>query len=148
ARQRREELEAGPRHRRLRTAVKVLVPLLIVAALLAAAWYGNRQVWFLGTDSAGRVALYRGVPYELPFGIKLYDERYSIPIQTEPPPGRRRDAVTSHDLRSRSDAVDLIEEIQQNQENAARKTEAREAAKAEAEKPARSNPAKAQQGGR
>ncbi|HYC80650.1 MAG TPA: Stp1/IreP family PP2C-type Ser/Thr phosphatase, partial [Solirubrobacterales bacterium] len=50
ARKRREELEARPRHRRLKTALKIAVPLLIVAALLAAAWYGNRQVWFLGTD--------------------------------------------------------------------------------------------------
>jgi PPM family protein phosphatase len=136
ARKRREALEARPRHRRLRTAAKILVPLVIVAALLFGAWYGNRQVWFLGTDPAGRVALYRGVPYELPFGIELYSERYSIPIQTDSLPGRRRDAVTSHDLRSRSDAVDLIEEIERTQENAARKAEEREAAEAEAEKPA------------
>ena len=128
ARKRREELAARPRHRRLRTALKIGIPLLIVAALLVAAWYGNRQVWFLGTDDAGRVALYRGVPYELPFGIKLYDERYSIPIQTDSLPSRRRDAVTGHDLRSRSDAVDLIEEIERNQENLARKEAAQEAA--------------------
>ncbi len=121
ARKRREELEARPKRRRLRTAVKILVPLLIIAALLFGAWYGNRQVWFLGSDDAGRVALYRGVPYELPFGIKLYSERYSIPIQTDSLSGRRQDAVTGHDLRSRSDAVDLIEEIEQTQENAAAK---------------------------
>jgi protein phosphatase len=133
ARKRREELAARPRHRRQKTALKIGVPLLIVAALLAAAWYGNRQVWFLGTDDAGRVALYRGVPYELPFGIKLYDERYSIPIQTDSLPGRRRDAVTGHDLRSRDDAVDLIEEIERNQENAASNAAAREAAKARSE---------------
>ena len=79
------------------------------------AWYGNRQVWFLGTDDAGRVALYRGAPYELPFGIELYDERYASPIQTESLPPRRRDAVTGHDLRSREDAVSLIEDIQKSQ---------------------------------
>jgi PPM family protein phosphatase len=130
ARKRRETLEARPKRRRLRTAAKILVPLLIVAALLFGAWYGNRQVWFLGTDAAGRVALYRGVPYELPFGVELYDERYSIPIQTDSLPGRRREAVTGHDLRSRSDAVDLIEEIRRNQENAAREAAAAEAAPA------------------
>jgi protein phosphatase len=135
ARKRREELETRPKRRRLRTALKVGVPLLLIAALIAGAWYGNRQVWFLGTDPAGRVALYRGVPYELPFGIKLYSERYSIPIQTDSLPGRRRDAVSGHDLRSRSDAVGLIEEIERTQENATRQAEAREAAKVEAEKP-------------
>ncbi|MGB7685103.1 MAG: hypothetical protein WBL45_04900, partial [Solirubrobacterales bacterium] len=94
------------------TAIAAVV---LVAAIAFGAWYGNRQVWFLGTDSAGRVALYRGLPYELPLGVQLYDERYASPIQTEGLPARRRDAVTGHDLRSREDAVSLLEEIQQGQ---------------------------------
>jgi serine/threonine protein phosphatase PrpC len=112
ARKRREEQVAQPRRRRLRTAAKVLVVVLVLAALAFGAWYGNRQVWFLGTDDAGRVALYRGAPYELPFGIKLYSERYASPIQTEALPQRRKDAVTGHDFRSRGDAVTLLEEIE------------------------------------
>ena len=112
ARKRRQEVETRPRGRALRTALKVLVPLLLIAALLVGAWYGNRQIWFLGTDDAGRVAIYRGAPYELPFGIDLYSERYSSPIQTESLPTRRKDAVTGHDLRSREDAVSLLEEIE------------------------------------
>jgi serine/threonine protein phosphatase PrpC len=112
ARKRREEVEARPRRRGLRRALKVLAALLVVAALVFGAWYGNRQIWFLGTDGAGRVALYRGAPYELPFGIELYSERYASPIQTEALPGRRKEAVTGHDLRSRADAVSLLEEIE------------------------------------
>jgi PPM family protein phosphatase len=115
ARKRREEIDAKPRRRRLRTAAKVFVALLLVGALAFGAWYGNRQIWFLGSDDAGRVALYRGAPYELPFGIKLYDERYASPIQTGSLPPKRRDAVTGHDLRSRDDAVSLIEDIQKSQ---------------------------------
>jgi PPM family protein phosphatase len=115
ARKRREELAAKPRRRRLRTAAKVLGILVVAAALVFGAWYGNRQVWFLGTDDAGRVALYRGTPYELPFGIDLYSERYASPIQTEALPPKRRDAVTGHDLRSREDAVSLVEDIEQSQ---------------------------------
>jgi protein phosphatase len=115
ARQRREDLAAkGDRHR-LRATAKVLALLAVIAAVLFGAWYGNRQVWFLGTDDAGRVALYRGVPYELPFAIKLYAERYASPIQTESLPPKRQDAVTGHDLRSREDAVSLIEDIQNSQ---------------------------------
>ncbi len=93
----------------------MLAALVVLAAIAFGAWYGNRQVWFLGTDSAGRVALYRGLPYELPFGLKLYDERYASPIQTDSLPPKRHDAVTGHDLRSRADAVSLLEEIQQSQ---------------------------------
>ena len=59
-------------------------------AIAFGAWYGNRQVWFLGTDDGGRVALYRGLPYELPFGIALYDERYATPIQTAALPSQAR----------------------------------------------------------
>lgn len=115
ARKRREDLAAQPGHRGLRRAAKALLALLLVVAIAFGAWYGNRQVWFLGTDDAGRVALYRGLPYELPFGIELYSERYASPIQTEALPPRRRDSVTGHDLRSREDAVSLIEDIQQSQ---------------------------------
>jgi len=112
ARQRREVLAAKPRRKRLKTAAKVLAALLAVAAIAFGAWYGNRQIWFLGTDNAGRVALYRGLPYELPLGIDLFEERYSSPIQTAALVGKRRDAVTGHDLRSRGDAVSLLEEIE------------------------------------
>ncbi len=115
ARERREQLAAKPRRRGLKRAAKALVALLAIAAVAFGAWYGNRQVWFLGTDNAGRVALYRGLPYELPFGIRLYDERYASPIQTSSLPPRRRAAVTGHDLRSRSDAVSLVEDIQRSQ---------------------------------
>jgi PPM family protein phosphatase len=115
ARKRREALAAKPPRHRLRTTAKVLGVVVVVGAVAFGAWYGNRHVWFLGTDEAGRVALYRGVPYELPFGIKLYDERYASPIQTAALPPKRRDAVTGQDLRSRSDAVSLIEDIQMSQ---------------------------------
>jgi len=115
ARQRREELASDKPHRRLRNVAKVLAVLVVLAAIVYGAWWGNRQVWFLGTDAAGRVALYRGVPYELPFGVELYEERYASPIQTGALPPRRREAVTGHDLRSREDAVSLIEDIQKSQ---------------------------------
>jgi PPM family protein phosphatase len=118
ARQRRENLAAsGPskRRRRLKWAAGALALLVVVGALVFGATYGLRHVWFLGTDEAGRVALYRGLPYELPFGVKLYTERYSAPVQTEALPERRRDAVAGHDLRSRSDTVKLLEEIERGQ---------------------------------
>jgi serine/threonine protein phosphatase PrpC len=112
ARKRRQEVDERPRRRGLRRTIKVLVAVLLVAAVAFGAWYANRQIWFLGTDDAGRVALYRGAPYELPFGIDLYSERYVSPVQTGSLPARREDAVTGHDLRSREDAVSLLEEIE------------------------------------
>ncbi|MGC1851964.1 MAG: hypothetical protein WA687_05925, partial [Solirubrobacterales bacterium] len=101
--------------RGLRTATKALAVVAVLAAVAFGAWYANRQVWFLGTDEGGRAALYRGLPYELPFGAKLYEERYASPVQTEALPQRRREAVTGHDVRSRDDAVSLIEDIEHSQ---------------------------------
>jgi PPM family protein phosphatase len=115
ARKRREEQDARPRRRRLRTVAKVLAVALTIAVVAFGAWYGNRQIWFLGTDESGRVALYRGAPYELPFGIDLYSERYASPIQTGSLPAKRRDAVTGHKLRSHDDAVSLIEDIEKTE---------------------------------
>jgi PPM family protein phosphatase len=115
AQERRDALAAKSGGKRGRPLAKVLAALALVAALIFGAWYGNRQVWFLGTDEAGRMSLYRGLPYELPFGVELYEERYTSPIQTEALPPRRREAVTGHDLRSRSDAVSLVEDIQRSQ---------------------------------
>ncbi len=115
AAERREKLVARRPRRRLRTAAKVLAALVVVGAIAFGGWWGNRQAWFLATDDGGRVALYRGLPYELPFGVKLYQERYSAPIQTQSLPGRRREAVTGHDVRSESDAVSLVEEIERSQ---------------------------------
>jgi PPM family protein phosphatase len=108
--------EAPPGGRRaLKRAAKTLAVLLVLAAVGFGAWYGNRQIWFLGTDDGGRVALYRGLPYDLPLGISLYVERYSSPIQTTSLPRNRRDSVTGHKLRSRSDAVSLIEDLERSE---------------------------------
>ncbi len=115
AQERRDKLAAKSPRRGLRTAAKLLALVAVLAAVAFGAWYGNRQVWFLGTDDSGRASLYRGLPYELPFGLKLYDERYASPVQTQALPPVRRESVTDHDFRSREDAVSLVEDIERSQ---------------------------------
>jgi protein phosphatase len=118
ARQRRAEQDAakpGKRRKRFRRVAALLALVVVIGAIVFGATYGLHHTWFLGTDDAGRVTLYRGVPYELPFGIKLYSEKYSAPVQTESLPGRRQDAVTGHSVRSHDDAVKLLEEIEHGQ---------------------------------
>ena len=118
ARRRREDQDAakpGRRRKRLKRAASAIALLAVIGAIVFGATYGLHHTWFLGTDEAGRVTLYRGVPYELPFGIKLYSEQYSAPVQTASLPERRKDAVTGHSVRSRADAVKLLEEIERGQ---------------------------------
>jgi serine/threonine protein phosphatase PrpC len=109
---RRRAAGESPRRRRLRTAAKALAAVLLVAGVCFGAFYGARQVYFLGIDDGGRVALYRGLPYDLPLGIELYSEVYPAPIQASSVPEDRQDVVTNHELRSHDDAVSLLEDIE------------------------------------
>jgi PPM family protein phosphatase len=95
--------------RRLATS---LAAVAILAAIAGGAVYGLHHVYFLGTDSGGRAALYRGLPYDLPLGIKLYSEIYAAPVPVSAVPAARQDSATDHTLRSRADAVSLIDDLQ------------------------------------
>jgi protein phosphatase len=102
---------AGPR-RWPRRLAKAVAGAAVVAVIVGGAIYGLRHVYFLGTDSGGRVALYRGLPYDLPLGVELYSEVYAAPVQVSAIPANRRDGATDHTLRSRDDAVDLIADLE------------------------------------
>ena len=90
----------------------------------AAPIYGLHQVYFLGTDSGGRAALYRGLPYDLPLGIELYSEVYAAPVQVSAIPASRRGSATDHTLRSHDDAADLLADLQLAAEPPVRKPKA------------------------
>ncbi len=116
---RTEPGRAASDHRRGRRSRRIVLGaaagLLVVVVLLGGMFVASRQVWFLGTDDAGRVALYQGLPYELPFGLSLYQRKYSAPVQTSDLGPQRREAVTGHSFRSRDDATSLIEDIESNE---------------------------------
>ena len=104
---------ARPRRRgRARRALGGLVTLLVVAAILGGLYLGSRQVYFLGTDEGGLVTMYRGLPYELPFGVDLYTEHYASGVPARAIPRQRRERVLDHEWRGRDDAVDLVRELE------------------------------------
>ena len=105
--------EPAETKRKRRFPVKSLVALLVVAGLVTAGVFAARQVYFLGTDEGGRLSLYRGLPYDLPMEIELYSEVTSSPTAVASLPEDRRDEATNHDLRSRDDAVDLLDNLEQ-----------------------------------
>jgi protein phosphatase len=111
-RARRPRPAAPPPRRRLRTALKVGLAVLIVAGICAGAVLGARQIYFLGTDEGGRLALYRGLPYDLPLDISLYSEVTSSPTQVDSLPEDRRDEATNHELRGKDDATSLLEDLE------------------------------------
>jgi PPM family protein phosphatase len=109
------ERPAAERPRRARRRVRRTVIGLLVLALLAGAGAGAyaamQNVYFVGSDG-GLVTLYRGVPYELPFGIDLYEKRYvsSVPVRALNATERRR--LLDHQLRSSDDATDRVRNLE------------------------------------
>jgi len=58
------------------------------------------------------VALYRGLPYELPFGLELYSEEYTSSVPVRGIAAERRKRLLDHEWRSRADAVDLVRQLE------------------------------------
>jgi len=85
----------------------------VLAIVLAGLWTASRAVYFVGVDSAsGIVTVYRGLPYELPFGIELYERDYASGVRIEQVPAARRPTFTENKLRSRDDAKTLVIELE------------------------------------
>jgi PPM family protein phosphatase len=105
-----------PRRRRRRGRLRALLTAVLVLAVVAGAVIGlyalSRQVYFVGTNDGGLVTIYRGVPYELPLGVDLYEEEYASAMPARAIPATRRDRVLDHEWRSREDAVDLVRALE------------------------------------
>jgi PPM family protein phosphatase len=99
-----------PKHRGRRILITIIV-LAVLGGATAGAITGMHRVYFVGSDR-GLVTLYRGLPYDLPFGIHLYRKRYvsSVPAQALTPTERRR--LLDHQLRSKGDAADLVRSLE------------------------------------
>ena len=106
-----------PRRRRARfkTLVKTLLALAVLAGIGTGLYLVSRQVYFIGTNDAGLVTLYRGVPYQLPFGVDLYEQKYASGVPAGAIPNTRRKRVLDHEWRSRNDAVDLLRTLERGQ---------------------------------
>jgi protein phosphatase len=89
----------------------IIAGVLIVALAIGALVVVTRSVYFVGTNDDGLITLYRGLPYDLPLGVRLYTQRYvsGVPALTVPAP--RRERVLDHQLRSEGDASDLIKSL-------------------------------------
>jgi PPM family protein phosphatase len=110
----RSRPEAG-RGRRARFAkpVAALVALVVVLGLIGGGGYlASRQLYFIGTNPQGVVTVYRGLPYDLPAGIRLYETYYVSGVPASLIPADRRSALLDNRLRSQSDAGNLIRQLE------------------------------------
>jgi serine/threonine protein phosphatase PrpC len=103
---------APPRRRRFGRGAKVfaaLVSVLVVLFLVGGgAYLASRELFFVGTNAQGVVTIYRGLPYDGPLGIRLYEQFYVSGVPLSAVPADRRSRLVSHDLRSQTDAINLV----------------------------------------
>lgn len=101
----------APRRRGRWLPRTIIAGLLILAIAIGATFVVSRSVYFVGTNDDGLVTLYRGLPYDLPLGVRLYTPRYVSGVPALSVSGPRRKRVLDHQLRSRDDAADLIKSL-------------------------------------
>jgi protein phosphatase len=93
--------------------VAALVAIVVVLFLVGAGGYlATRQLFFIGTNSDGVVTIYRGLPYDLPAGIKLYETFYVSGVPAALVPADRRTKLLDNQLRSQSDASTLVRQLE------------------------------------
>jgi serine/threonine protein phosphatase PrpC len=104
-----------PRRSRARRAVAPLLTLAVLGLLLAGAYVASQSVYFIGTNGRGLVTLYRGVPYELPGGVKLYSSDFVSGVSAATLTAVRRRTLLDHSLRSEGDASALMHSLELGQ---------------------------------
>jgi serine/threonine protein phosphatase PrpC len=107
--------QARRRHWRERSAkpVAAVIAILLVLFLVGGGGYlATRQLFFIGTNSQGIVTVYRGLPYNLPFGIKLYESFYVSGVPGSLVPPDRRKSFFNDDLRSQTTADNLVRDLE------------------------------------
>jgi serine/threonine protein phosphatase PrpC len=93
----------------------VAATLIVLALVIGGGYLATRQLYFIGTNAQGIVTIYRGLPYDLPGGIHLYETFYVSGVPGSLVPPDRRAALLNNNLRSESDASDLVRKLELGQ---------------------------------
>jgi serine/threonine protein phosphatase PrpC len=101
-----------PRRRRPSRFMKPVAALIATAIVLfvvgGGAYLASREYFFIGTNSAGIVTIFRGFPYNLPLGINMYEQFYVSGVPASAVPADRRAGLLNHQLRSQGNAISLV----------------------------------------
>jgi serine/threonine protein phosphatase PrpC len=108
----RERRAHGPLPRRVKLFAATAATLIALGAVVVAGWLASRAVFFVGTDERGMVAVYRGLPWELPAGLRLYESYYVSGVPASEVPPARRERLLDHQLRSRDDVQELMTQLE------------------------------------
>ncbi len=108
-----------PRRRRPPRFVKPVAALIATAIVVfvvgGGAYLASREYFFIGTNSAGVVTIFRGFPYNLPLGINMYEQFYVSGVPASAVPADRRAGLLNHQLRSQGNAISLVHAVELGQ---------------------------------
>jgi protein phosphatase len=110
-----KERQEAPLPRKVKILAATAATVIVLGALGVAGWLASRAVFFVGTDNAGMVTVFRGVPWDLPAGIHLYESYYVSGVPASGMSAGQRDRLLDHRLRSRDDVRSLISELELGQ---------------------------------
>ncbi|MGN6169666.1 MAG: Stp1/IreP family PP2C-type Ser/Thr phosphatase [Solirubrobacteraceae bacterium] len=110
---RHETMRLATRRGIRRKPVAIFIAVLVVLCLIVAGGYlASRQLYFIGTNAEGVVTIYRGLPYDLPAGIHLYETFYVSGVPASLVPPDRRGALLDNRLRSESSAASVVRALE------------------------------------
>jgi PPM family protein phosphatase len=113
---RRAESRSGRGQSRWFKPIVALISVVIVLFLFGGGGYlASRELFFIGTNSEGIVTVYRGLPYDGPFGLRLYEQVYVSGVPADIVPADRRTQLLNHNLRSQTDAISLVRAAERGQ---------------------------------
>jgi PPM family protein phosphatase len=97
----------------VRPLAALLATVIVLAVLGGGGYLATRQLYFIGTNAQGIVTIYRGLPYDLPLGVPLYETYYVSGVPASVIPAARRGQWLGNNLRSQSDATSLVMDLEQ-----------------------------------
>ena len=105
------------KRRRRRIPGGLVVAVVLLAMVLGGFWLATQAVYFVGTDAdrGNTVTIYRGLPVDLPLGLKLYSRYQGSGVTLQSVPASRRKTFTDHKLRSKDDAENLVIQLERGQ---------------------------------
>ncbi|HET6448660.1 MAG TPA: hypothetical protein VFG31_06075 [Conexibacter sp.] len=101
-----------PLPRRVKILAATAATIIVIGALGIAGWLASRAVFFVSTNDSGMVTVYRGLPWDLPAGLHLYETYYVTGVPASELTAARRDELLDHRLRSRNDVRDLTAQLE------------------------------------
>ncbi len=107
-----EDRSKGPLPRRVKLIAATVAVAIVLGGLGVAGWLASRAVFFLGTNGAGMVTVYRGLPWDLPAGIRLYESYYVSGVPADEVSVAQRHSLLDHRLRSQNDARNLATQLE------------------------------------